>query len=683
MRAARPVQEEIMKIQRCVAVLIAAIFSLPASAIQSQDRTQEPIRISAELVQVDVLVTDKEGKPVRGLKREDFELYDNGKLQHITNFSYEQSRLNKVESDDETPRSLPKVITAGELRRVVAIVVDTLHMNSEHVLRARKMLEDFIEKKMEPGDLALIMPTGGGSGLLQQFTADQRLLRRAVGRLRPFVLGFSPTPYRTLEPTIGPTRMGFPTAGAPRGLNTIDTLEEYDVRSTLRTMENVIKSMSKLPGRKLGVFISAGFRVNQTQTYLALSDMTARAARANVVFYSIDPRGLDPLGLDAGDSPGGQGAAEFIAARGSDFRDSQDSLNAIAEDTGGKYFRNSNDIRRGLDQMLEENSEYYVLGFQPEEKKWDGKFHRLKVVVRGHKDYRVSTRKGYLAREEKPANRIADPKVAEMVEAVSSPLVRRDIDLVLTPFYRDDEKREPVLALLLHIDAARLNFKQVEGRYQTKLDMVGYLLDSSGRAVDRFSNGINLNLQPATYNEALRRGFVTTRVTTLKPGLYQARIFVREIDSGLIGTANDFVEIPRLKSDQLAASSIFTDARILKEGNQPRESDGATLSQRRFPRGSQFGYSLVIYNAKANGSETQLEIKVRVFRGLKLAFESGPRPAQILDGSAPPQRIITGGIIQLGELPSDDYTLEVTIIDKLQRKESRRVIRQEIDFSVE
>jgi hypothetical protein len=270
-----------------------------------------------------------------------------------------------------------------------------------------------------------------------------------------------------------------------------------------------------------------------------------------------------------------------------------------------------------------------------------------------------------------------------MVEAISSPLVRRDIDLVLTPFYRDDEKREPVLALLLHIDASRLNFKQVEGRYQTKLDMVGFLLDASGRPVDRFSNGFNLNLQPDTYKEALRRGLLSTRTLPLKPGVYQARIFVREIDSGLIGTANDFVEIPKLKSDQLATSSIFTDARILREGTGPSESDGATLSQRRFPRGSQFGYSLVIYNARAKGSETQLEIKVRVLRGLKSVFNSPARPVQILDGSAPPARIITGGIIQLGDLPPDDYTLEVTIIDKLQKKENRRIVRQEIDFSVE
>jgi VWFA-related protein len=673
--------------KRCVAVVIAAMFSISAIALP-QDKPQEPIRISAELVQVDVLVTDKDGKPVRGLRREDFELYDNGKLQLVTHFSYEQSRFNRVEVDDETPRSLPRAITASELRRVVAIVVDTLHLNSEHVLRVRKMLEDFIEKKMEPGDLVLIIPTGGGSGLLQQFTSDQRMLMRAVARLRPAVSGFGTTPSRASAAEAAllsrPLDFTFPGSLQVLGLDYVTLFEEYDVLSTLRTLDNVIKSLSRLPGRKLGIFISSGLRVNQTQTHAALSRITDRAARANVVFYSIDPRGLDSLGLKASDWVIARGAADFIEKRREDFFDSQNSLSALAGDTGGRFFRDRNDFERGFDQMFVENSEYYVLGFQPEEKKWDGKFHKLKVVVRGHADYRVSTRKGYLAKTEKPlASKITDPKEAEMTEAVTSPLVRRDIDLVLTPFYRDNEKREPVLALLLHIDASRLNFKQVEGRYETKLDMAGYLLDFSGRAVDSFSHIIKLHLEPDAYKETLRRGLISTRIVYLKPGLYQARIFVRETDTGLIGTANNFVEIPKLKSDQLATSSIFTNAQILRQSDQSKESEGATLSQRRFPRGSQFHYALVVYNARSKGNETQLEIRVRVLRGLKTVFESPARPLQILDGSAPPQRIITGGIIQLGDLPSDDYTLEVTVTDKLQRKESRRVVRQEIDFTVE
>jgi VWFA-related protein len=685
-----------MKKRLCAAALIAVIVLSAGSGLaglpQEKKPGQDVIKISSELVQVDVVVTDKNNKPVKGLKREDFELYDNEKRQNISHFFFEEIRPRQID-DTEQPRSLPRAITARELKRVLAFVVDTLHMKFDSVHRTRKMLEDFINTRMEPGDLVLIIPTGGGSGLYQQFTADQRLLRRAIARLRPFIIGTDAQPRRSLTafglpPMLpGPRGPGLqiPSGGGQRGLNTIDPLEEFDVRATLSTLNNIVKAMSKLPGRKVSVFISEGFRVAQTQTNLDLRETTERAARANVVVYSIDPKGLDSLGIGAGEDIGDQDVTTVLSQKRDDHYDAQNSLNALAKDTGGEFYRDTNDIKRGLDNLLEENSAYYVLGFQPEEGRWDGKYHKLKVVVRGRADLTVSTRRGYVARTEKAIDRkIADPRVAEMAEAISSPLVRRDIDLQLTPFYRDDEKREPQLVTLLHIDASQLSFKQVEGRHKAQLEVTGYLLDAAGRAVDRFSNTVDLNLQPETYQEMMKRGLLSTRQAAVKPGVYQLRMFVREAESGLIGTANNFVEVPNMKGDRLAVSSIFTDSRSVEEGRVV-ESGGekGTLSQRRFRREGKFAYSMVIYNAKTDKNETQLEMRIRVYRGLQVVFNGMTRPVQVLAGSTPPSRIITGGVITLGELPPDDYTLEVTIFDRLRKRESRGVVRQEIDFSVE
>src|ERR1044071_3945293 len=183
-----------MKARRVVSTLLAAVVSVGAmlSPAWSQDQKkseEDAIKISAQLVQVDVLVTDKNNRPVSGLKREDFELYDNDKLQAISFCSYEESKLQRVDEDNDAPRTLPRAVTPGELKRVVAFVVDTLHISTENLYHARRLLMNFIDTKMEPGDLVLIFPTGGGSGLYQQFTADQRALRLAVNRLRsPFVL---------------------------------------------------------------------------------------------------------------------------------------------------------------------------------------------------------------------------------------------------------------------------------------------------------------------------------------------------------------------------------------------------------------------------------------------------------------------------------------------------------------
>src|SRR5262249_10330124 len=238
--------------------------------------------------------------------------------------------------------------------------------------------------------------------------------------------------------------------------------------------------------------------------------------------------------------------------------ESQDSLRMIANETGGKFFGNNNDIKQGLDKVLDENSAYYMLGFYPEASRWDGKFHKVKVVVRNRPDLSVSFRKGYLAKSSQPdTSAKLDPKVAEAIEAINSPLVRRDLDLRLTPLYADNSQREPFVTLLLHIDASKLTFTQSQGRYQGAVDEVGFVLDAQGRTVDRFANDLQLNLQPATHDAVIKRGLVATRTLNVKPGVYQVRLFVREVSSGLIGTANDFIEIPDLKANRLAVSSIF------------------------------------------------------------------------------------------------------------------------------
>jgi hypothetical protein len=475
-----------------------------------------------------------------------------------------------------------------------------------------------------------------------------------------------------------------PTVGSARS----DPFEEADVRGTLSALKETIKSMSKLPGRKVSVFVSEGFRLFATQTTQDLNETTALAARANVVFYTIDPRGLDPVALTAADEIDrdldlSTAVTQASDNKRADFFESQDSLNAIALDTGGKFFRNNNDIKRGLDDIIEENSAYYMLGFYPEAARWDGKFHKVKVVVRGRPDLAVSFRKGYLAKSPPPENVGIDPKVTEALEAISSPLVRRDIDLRLTPLYIDNAQREPIVTLLLHIDASKLNFKQADGRYQSKLDQLGFVLDANGKPIDRFANTIDLNLQPQTYQSALKRGFVATRTMNVKPGVYQIRIFVREVGFGLIGTANDYIEIPDMKADRLSTSSLFLSGQAVEQGKVVQTAGiGGTPSQRRFQRNGEFSYSMVIYNAKPDDSkQPQLEMRTRVLKGNQVVFTSELRPVVPSEGSVVPSKIITGGVITLGKLAPDDYTLEVTVRDKRRKKDN--VVRTEMDFSVE
>ena len=271
------------------------------------------------------------------------------------------------------------------------------------------------------------------------------------------------------------------------------------------------------------------------------------------------------------------------------------------------------------------------------------------------------------------------------MEAITSPLVRRDIDLKLTPFYIDDQKGEAIVNIMLHIDVSRLTFRQVEDKHQAVLEQVGYIFDLNGKPVDQFANDMYLDLKQQTYEAALKQGLVATRKLNLKPGLYQVKLFVRNRESGLIGTANDLFEVPDLKADRLTTSSIFTSGQPVEQGNTVQAGEGGTLAHRSFNRNSDLAYSMVIYNAQTDGksNQPQLEMRTRVLKGAKVVFSGPPRAVQAGAGSAPPSRIVAGGGLQLRALAPGDYTLELTVIDKLRKKDSHSIARQEIDFSVQ
>jgi VWFA-related protein len=720
-----------MIIKRCISLLTGVIFlacgSIPLAFSQDKKKAEtkddDVIKITSELVQIDVIVTDKNNKPVTGLKVEDFELFDNDKPQRISFFSYEESKLRRFDEvvGADQPRTLPRLMTTGELKRVVAFIVDNLHMNFSNLYHTRRMLRDFIDHKMEPGDLVLILPTAGGSGMYQQFTADQRLLRNAVSHLRqPFVLD-SENPSRrgtstdqavlSVLPALAEGRAGVPQAAGQGGTmgsgNYVPELEATDVRATISAINSTIKAMAGFPGRKIAVFLSEGLRSFNTNTESDITDATYRAARANVVFYSINPGGLQTVNFASSDgafvapkevdmslesptgfverSPIAQGTDNTLGVKRADYYESQEVLHRLANETGGKFYKNNNDIAAGLNSLLEENSGYYLLGFQPDADRWDGKYHKVKVVVRDRPELKVSTRKGYLARVEKPqpSNKKMNAQTVELVEAISSPLVRRDIDIQLTPFYRDDTKRDPVFTTLLHIDASRLTFKESGGMMKGKLQMTGLLMSADGKPADNFSHTAELNFTPQDYELVRRDGLLSTRAIILKPGAYQLRVLVREPESGMIGTASSFVDVPNIKADRLATSSIFTDLQIMQQDKAgDAVGSASSLSQRRFKRGSQFAYVMIVYNAKAEGGKTQLELSSRVLRNGQVVFQSPAKPADVLEGSNPPGRIITGAILQIDQLPPDDYMLEVVIIDKLRKKEVG-VARQEIDFRIE
>lgn len=654
-QTARP--GSVVAFARTLLAVLGALASAQLCAaddVRPQPAAEPPRSVmgtSAEVVELEVLVSDEGGKPVTGLRAEDFEVRDDGRPRELSHFAHRGVGAEEAEGDSDRPRPPSSPLAADESRRAIVFVIDTLHMGIDSVMGTRKMLEDFIDREMMRGDLVLIMPTSGGSGILQQLMTDRRMLRRAAGRLQPF-----------------------------------SAMAAYFPRGTFDTINNVVEAVAHLPGRKIVILVSEGFpRIAddafRTDFGFDLSETSARTTRSNVILYAVNPLGLEGP-IESADEKGWSDAPT-AGTRGAGRRENDSTLRALAEATGGKAFLHRNDMAGAVHDVLEENAYYYVLGFLPEDREWDKKYHRLQVSVRGRRDLAVSTRRGYLARADTPrARKGAAAETAEVVEAVSSPLVRRDIDVVLTLLYSDDERGQPRLVTLLHIDAAPLVFKDVAGQKQVQLERVGYLFDASGKAVDSFRTVAALDFGENAYREALRRGLLATHATKVKPGLYQARVLVRDAESGLIGTSSTFVEIPKMKGGRLALSSIFADVRYLQEPGSGAANEGGTLSQRRFPRGGEFGYRLLIYNAKVSGGDTRLTLETRILRRAEVVQETPETPVEALEGSTP-QRIAAGGTVRLGALEPDEYTLELIVTDKLQAGRGRSVARQEIDFAID
>jgi len=431
--------------KRKIFVLLAVLLLNPhvpaqtpaPSAPTSQDKPatgDEVVRITTNLIQVDAIVTDKNGNLVTDLKPEDFEIQQDGRTQKITNFSFvssasvntkaaaaaatatgEGARVDK--SAPPLPPVLEKNLRPEGVRRTIALVVDDLGLSLESIHFVRKALRKFVDEQMQPGDLVAVMRTVGGVGRLEQFTTDKRLLYAAIERIKWFPVGrgddvssVGMLPNETADAR---------SAASIREL--LDFRREALGVGTLNAVKFVIRGLKDLPGRKLVVLLSESFVLttadgrsvlssgserSQRMT-AAMNDLIDQANRASTVIYTINAGGLQTLGLTAadgrqtiipelnlqtvgsGDSGGPpsvgpgvragvtQGEASLrnldilVNSRRNQYFESQYVLDYLAEETGGLSIRNTNDISGGLGRMLDDQRGYYLLGYRPDDKTFE------------------------------------------------------------------------------------------------------------------------------------------------------------------------------------------------------------------------------------------------------------------------------------------------------------------------
>ena len=681
---------------------------------------EDVVKISTNLVQVDVSVTDDKGHPVTDLKQSEIEIYENGQKQKITGFNFVANirqavpGTSAIKASDKSaiPEPVPgRTLRPDSVHRTFALVVDDLTLSWESAYQARRALKKFVDEQMQDGDLVAIIRTGAGIGALQQFTTDKRLLYAAIDKVKwnPSGTGgisaFAPV---SNDPNQTPTPDPNAEDDAASGDQSLDDFRSsVFATGTLGALKYIVSGMGQLPGRKAVVLFSDGFKLMETdnngfqsrgRVMDFLTALIDAANRASVTIYTIDPRGLQHTGLTAADSPGDTSPDAMnsaMQARSDQLLDTQDGLRYLAHQTGGFAVVNSNDLTGGVRRVLDDQS-YYLVAYEPEGDTFDPKkrkFNQLSVKVL-RPGVRVRYRSGFfnVTDDQRTASAPATrTPVQQLQDALVSPFGVTGIDLRMNAVFGEDAKIGPFVHSLLHIDAKDLNFNDdKDGQKKATIEILAMAFGDNGEIVDQLAKGYDLTLSRERYQRLLKEGFVYQFTFPVKKaGAYQYRVAVRDALGGSVGSASQFIQVPDLKKKRLTLSSIVIQNISAEEWRSIAAGSPAKISTanvdtalRKITGGGVLRYGYEIYNAKLDQQrQPHVSARIRLFRDGKLYYE-GKDSAVDMDGQSDMQHIRKMGAVAIGKtLEPGDYILQVVVTDALAGP-TRQTATQSIQFEV-
>lgn len=716
----------------------------PTQDEQSKDE-QDVVRITTNLIQVDAVVTDKNGKPVTDLREDDFEIQENGKKQDITNFSFVPLASAMTEPpapeaavDKNGPPAPPMptvLLRRDQVRRTIALVLDDLGLSAQSVPYVRRALKKFVEEQMQPGDLVAILRTSEVIGIMQQFTSNKQQLLKAVEGIRWNPLGRGGvSPFAPIEgdDISSETSSEVPGASDEVGINIDEFSDELFTIGTLGTLNYIVQGLKDLPGRKSVMLFSDGIKIRNSegQSDRVLDDLRRLADyanRASVVIYTMDARGLPSLELTAEDNvrgmrqpraSGGSSRAAGIGgkggARGGMVNDrvesallsrrlgvfeSQQGLNFLADETGGLAIRNTNDLSGGIKKMLDDQQGYYLIGYHPDEKTFDParlRFNKLTIKVK-RSGLKVRYRSGFMGFSDKVASPAAPATRAEQLSrAIAKPFASGAIDVRLTSLFANDATTGSFMRSLLHVDASNLTFiDEPDDWHNLVFDIMAVTFGIGGDVVDELSRTENVRVRGETYRSIVRNGFdYIVTVPIKKPGAYQLRAALRDTATERVGTASQFIEVPDLDKNRLALSGIiingFDPEKLKKSVEAGNTAVGRILAEpqtgpgvRRLRRGLVMEFGYMIYDAQLDKAtqRPQLQTQIRLFRDGRQVFVGNVLSFDP-GAQADLRRLSAGGRLQLGtDMQPGNYVLQVVVTDLL-AKEKQRIAAQWIDFEI-
>jgi VWFA-related protein len=597
----------------------------------SQEAAPPTFPGEVEQVTVDAVVLDEKGVPIKGLGKEDFEVFEDGVRQEVVNFE----AIEVPPAPSTTPRPRPRISTNQEKEntagRTFVVLFDDMHLTPAMAQRAKGAVADFLAHGVREGDRVTLVATLAGTWWTTRMEAGRdeliALLKKLDGRYIPDNTRERMTDYEAKRihmdrdidlarrvarryAELGVAPMQNPSPQQSRYFATsidpylMSRAAEFYVQSTVRTrttlaiLERSLEALNATRGRKTLILVSAGFIWD---TNLEEFREVARAARrSNTVVYFVNARGLEGMPHEM--------TAEFGAALPEidlgftitdDFWEAE-GAETIATNSGGFIVRDTNDLSAGFERIAEENSSYYLLGYNPTNTTRDGAFRQIEVELPGRKKVQIRARKGYYAPSDDEDTgghkKGVDPVFQE---ALDSPYEMTGIPLRMTHFVGEETiLGKARVEVVTEVDLRALDLEPQGGRYLGGLDFLLVAAHRESGEFFRYDQKVGLKLLPATRDRLRKTWFPIRREFELRPGGYQAKIVVRDERSGRVATVVHRFEVPDLTEFRVS-TPVLTDSR--QEGGESEEQI-LPVARREFEKGEELFCRLEVYGAQKDDS---------------------------------------------------------------------------------
>jgi VWFA-related protein len=562
-------------------------------------------KVNVKLVVVRVVARDSQGHAIGNLQQQDFQVFDNGKPQTITQFSVEKAGARvTIEPSAPAPTNAPSSTSPangpanepGDAKapvapqRYAAYLFDDVHLRFADLVLVRQAAERHLAS-LQAADRAAIFSTSGQTVL--DFTDDHAKLHDTLLKLQPHPIsggeGANPCPdvsyymadlivnkndftalktatLDALSCAFGddPQEMGAAQVIAQNTARRNLEVDEQESRLALGVLKDLVRRIALMPGQRSIVLVSPGFQTPQLEHEYV--DVIDKALHSEVIVNAIDARGLYVPGATSDASKAGSGNATGGTIRTGlntsgpvpgggvmvqeqkafyDITSAQseaDVLAVLADGTGGTFFHNSNDLFEGFTRVAAPPEYSYVLAFAPQNLKPDGTFHTLKVKLNSPLKLNLQARRGYYA--PKHLDDPAEEAKQEIEDAVFSQDESHGLPVELrTQFYKSSDA-EAKLSVFARVDVKHIRFRKVDGRNRNDLTVVSALFDRNGNYLKGEEKVLQMSWKDETLQGKLASGVTVKSSFDVKPGIYRVRLIVRDAEGQSMTAESSAVEIP-------------------------------------------------------------------------------------------------------------------------------------------